>query len=167
MARLITPTAVMAGRLLNLSDLGAQVGVDAKTVDRWLTMLEHMFLIRRVQAWHYSKFKRLVKIPKIQFLDSGLLASLQRASATEIARSRQKLGSLLESFVHTEITKAIAIWDDATNRTISIRHVMEPKFGPLKQRNTITLRLQRVLSSTESNFRTTRLGPVEFLLTDW
>ena len=114
MARLITLAAVMTGRLLNLSDLGAHVGVDSKTVDRWLTLLEHMFLIRRVQAWHNSKLKRLVKMPKIQFLDSGLLASLQRTSTAEIARDRQKLGPLLKSFVHAEIAKAIAIWDDAT-----------------------------------------------------
>ena len=115
MARLMDHAAVSAGQLLNMSGLGARLGVDGKTVDRWLILLEHMFLLRRVGAWHSSRLKRLVRAPKLQFLDSGLLAALQRTDAADIARDRQKLGSLLESFVYGEIAKAIALSDDMTS----------------------------------------------------
>lgn len=115
MVRLIDLAAVSAGQLLNRSGLGARLGVDGKTVDRWLVLLEHMFLLRRVGAWHSSRLKRLVRTPKLQFLDSGLLAALQRTDAADIARDRQKLGSLLESFVYGEIAKAIALSDDMTS----------------------------------------------------
>ena len=117
MTRLIDHAAVSAGQLLNMSGLGARLGVDGKTVDRWLVLLEHMFLVRRVRAWHSSGLKRLVRAPKLQFLDSGLLAALLRTEAADIVQDRQKLGPLLESFVHGEIAKAIALSDEVTTVT--------------------------------------------------
>ena len=63
MARLVDHAALTAGNLLNLSSLASRLGVDSKTVDRWLVLLEHMFLVRRVRAWHHLEVKRLVKAP--------------------------------------------------------------------------------------------------------
>ena len=114
MSRLIDHAAVSSGQLLNLSGLASRLGVDSKTVDRWLVLLEHMFLVRRVRAWHRSGLKRLVKAPKLHFLDSGLLAALQRTGTTEIEKDRTALGPLLECFVHAEITKAIALAEEPT-----------------------------------------------------
>ena len=93
MGRLIDHAAASAGRLLNLSRLGTYLGVDGKTVDRWLVLLEHMFLIRRVRAWHRNELKRLVRTPKLHFLDSGLLAALLRAGVGDIARDRREAGA--------------------------------------------------------------------------
>ena len=112
--RLLDHAAASAGRLLNLSSLGSQLGVDGKTVDRWLTLFEHMFLVRRVGAWHRNDVKRLVKTPKLQFLDSGLLAVLRRVDAAAIGRDRQRLGPLLECFVHSEFMKAAALSGEPT-----------------------------------------------------
>ena len=52
MALLIEHLALAAGQLLNMAKLGSRLGVDGKTIDRWLTLLEHMFLVRRIRAWH-------------------------------------------------------------------------------------------------------------------
>ena len=93
MARLIDHAAVSTGQLLNMAGLGARLGVDGKTVDRWLVLLEHMFLIRRVRAWHSSRLKRLVRAPKLQFLDSGLLAALLRTEAADIAAGPPAAGT--------------------------------------------------------------------------
>lgn len=114
MIQLINYAAIFAGQLLNMTNLGTRVGVDGKTVDRWLALLEHMFLIRRVRSWHNSELRRVVKSPKIQFLDSGLLAALTRTGISDISRDRQKLGPLLESFVYSEISKAIALSNEVT-----------------------------------------------------
>ncbi len=114
MSRLIDHAAVSAGQLLNMSSLGSRLGVDSKTVDRWLTWLEHMFLVRRIRAWHRNELNRLVKTPKLQFVDSGLLAALRRVSATDIAKDPQKLGPLLKCFVHAELAKAAALSDEGT-----------------------------------------------------
>ena len=114
MSRLIDHAAASAGQLLNLSRLGSYLGVDGKTVDRWLALLEHMFLIRRVRAWHRNELKRLVKTPKLQFLDSGLLAALRRVGAADIEKDRRKLGPLLECLVHAELLKAASLSLEAT-----------------------------------------------------
>ncbi len=112
MARLVDRAAWFAGGLVNLSRISADLGVDANTVDRWLTLLEHLFLVRRIRAWHRNDLKRLVKTPKLQFLDSGLLSALRRVGAPSIARDRTKFGPVLESFVHAELVKAAGLSDD-------------------------------------------------------
>ena len=114
MSRLIDHAAAASGRLLNMSALGSRLGIDGKTVDRWLTLLEHMFLVRRIRAWHRNRLKRLIRTPKLHFLDSGLLAALRGTGATDIAADREKLGPLLECFVHAEIVKAAALSDETT-----------------------------------------------------
>ena len=114
MGRLIDHAAAASGQLLNLSALGSRLGIDAKTVDRWLALLEYMFLVRRIRAWHRNRLKRLVKTPKLHFLDSGLLAALRGTGTAEIAKDREKLGPLLECFVHAEIAKAAALSDETT-----------------------------------------------------
>ena len=114
MSRLIDHAAAASGQLLNMSALGSRLGIDGKTVDRWLTLLEHMFLVRRIRAWHRNRLKRLVKTPKLHFLDSGLLAALRGTGTVEIAKDRERLGPLLECFVHAEIAKAVALSDETT-----------------------------------------------------
>lgn len=118
MVHLIDHMAVVAGELVNMTKLGSRLGVDGKTVDRWMSLLEHMFLIRRIPAWHRSGLKRLVKAPKLMFLDSGLLAALRRTGVVDVARDRQRLGSLLECFVHAELVKAAAFCEEP----IAINH---------------------------------------------
>ena len=114
MSRLIEHAAAASGQLLNMSALGSRLGIDGKTVDRWLMLLEYMFLVRRIRAWHRNRLKRLVKTPKLHFLDSGLLAALRGTGAADIAGDREKLGPLLECFVHAEIAKAAALSDETT-----------------------------------------------------
>ena len=112
MTRLLDHAAASSGQLLNMSGMGSRLGVDGKTVDRWLTLFEHMFLVRRVYAWHRNDLKRLVKTPKLQFLDSGLLAALRRVDAATLDRDRQQLGLLLECFVYSELVKAATQCDE-------------------------------------------------------
>jgi predicted AAA+ superfamily ATPase len=108
MERLVSLAATAAVATVNLSALAAPLGVDGKTVERWLTLLEQMFLIRRVRPWHRNDLKRLVKTPKLHFLDSGLLAALQRVATEDIARDRSRFGALLETFVFSELSKLVA-----------------------------------------------------------
>ena len=114
LSRLVDHAAVSAGTLLNMNALGSRLGVDGKTVDRWLVLLEQMFLLRRIRAWHRSDLRRLVKTPKLHFVDTGLLAALRRIRATDVAADRRELGALLECFVHAELAKAMALSDEPT-----------------------------------------------------
>lgn len=114
MSRLVDLAAISAGQLLNMSLLGSHLGVNSKTVDRWLVLLEHMFVVRRIRAWHRAGLTRLVKTPKLQFLDSGLLAALRRTVHKDIANHRPNLGPSLGCFVHSEIAKAAPLSQEPT-----------------------------------------------------
>jgi len=108
LSRLIDYTAVSASQTVNMTALAMPLRVDAKTVERWLFLLEQMFVIRRVAAWHRNDLKRLVKTPKLHFLDSGLLCALRRISRTTIKEDRSRLGPLLEGFVFSELSKLVS-----------------------------------------------------------
>ena len=105
LSRLLEHAAAASGRLTNLSALATPLGVDSKTVDRWLTLLEQMFVVRRIRAWHPNRLKRLVRTPKLHFLDTGLLAALRGDGVKDLQADRNKLGSLLEGFVYAELAK--------------------------------------------------------------
>ena len=114
LSRLLEHAAVSSGELVNLSALAAPLGGDSKTINRWMVLLEQMFILRRVRAWHRNDLKRLIKTPKLHFLDTGLLAALRRVSVSDIRADRNKLGRLLEGFVFSELEKQIALSSDPT-----------------------------------------------------
>jgi uncharacterized protein len=107
--RLLRVLAHHAGQLCNFTQLGGQIGLDDKSTRKYLGVLEHLFLIRRLEPWHNNKLSRLIKTPKIHFLDSGLLASLVGATPEGLAGSRDQLGALLETFVFAEVLKAASV----------------------------------------------------------
>ena len=106
------------GQLINLADLGRNTGLDAKTVRRYLGLLEQLFLVRRIEAWHRNDLKRLVKSPKLAFIDTGLLATLRGMDAAGVRADLTAFGGVLKSYVFGEILKQIA-W---TGDDIRIAH---------------------------------------------
>jgi predicted AAA+ superfamily ATPase len=107
--RLLRALAHHAGQLCNFTQLGGQIGLDDKSTRKYLGVLEHLFLIRRLEPWHNNKLSRLIKTPKIHFLDSGLLASLVGATPEGLAGNRDLLGALLETFAFAEVLKAASV----------------------------------------------------------
>lgn len=98
--RLLRALAHQAAQLANFTRLGAAVGLDDKTTRKYIAVLERLYLVQRVAPWSRNRLKRLVKTPKLQFLDSGLLAALLGGTG-----ERQTFGPLLETFVFSEIAK--------------------------------------------------------------
>ena len=111
MPRLLRALAHHAGQLTNFSQLGGQIGLDDKTTRKYIGVLEQLFLVRRLEPWFRNRLKRLVKTPKLHFLDPGLLAALTGATQERISHNRSVFGSLLETFVFSEIEKQVA-WSD-------------------------------------------------------
>lgn len=111
MTRLLQILALHAGRLVNLSQIGGQIGLDDKTVAKYVSILEQLFILRRIVPWFQNRLKRLVKTPRLHFFDSGLLAAILGAAPERIATDRSILGSLLETFVFAELTKQIGWFD--------------------------------------------------------
>lgn len=93
---------------LNKTALSSAVGIPRTSLDRYLTMVEHAFLIRRLPAWHTNRVKQITKAPKILLSDSALLAHLLHADQGRLDREDPLLGSMLECFVGMELAKQIS-----------------------------------------------------------
>jgi len=100
--------AEYSGRLVNYSQFGSSVGVSHKTGQRYVALLEQVFLVAALPPWYTNALKRIVKTPKLHFLDSGLLATARGLTFNRIKAESGKFGSLLESFVFSETLKLIA-----------------------------------------------------------
>lgn len=120
MPKLLFALAQMSGQLCNYTQLGGQLGLDAKTVNKYLTILEQLFQVRRVPAWTGRALSRVVKTPKVQFLDSGLLCSLLALNDDSFVRDRSMLGHVLECFVYGEILKQCT-WSSDTYEVMMYR----------------------------------------------
>ncbi|MFH1764708.1 MAG: ATP-binding protein [Gemmatimonadota bacterium] len=97
-----------AGRnaqLLNLSSLANDCGISHTTARRWLSVLEMSFLVTLLRPHHRNFSKRLVKSPKIYFLDTGLLCYLLRIRSPEDLAFHALRGSVFESFLVSEFFK--------------------------------------------------------------
>jgi predicted AAA+ superfamily ATPase len=103
--RLLRALARYAGQLSNFTQLGGQIGLDDKTTRSYIAIFEHLFLVRRVEPWFRNQLSRLIKTPKLHFLDSGLLAAMLGATPKRIAADRTLFGPLLETFVFAEVMK--------------------------------------------------------------
>lgn len=99
LSRLLGFLSDRTAQLVNQSALSTALGHSRVTIDRYLTLLERLFLIRRLPAWHSNRSKRLVKTPKLHFVDSGLAATLGELDAGQWNAQRARFGHLLESFV--------------------------------------------------------------------
>lgn len=111
MPQLLRALAHHSGQLLNFTQLAGQVGLDAKTAQRYIGLFENLFLVRRIEPWFRNPLKRLIKTPKLVFLDSGLLGALTGMTATRIDNDRSLFGALLETFVANEILR-LGTWSD-------------------------------------------------------
>jgi predicted AAA+ superfamily ATPase len=103
--RFLRALAQVSGQMCNYTHLGGQVGLDSKTAARYTAIFEQLFLLKRVEAWSRNYLKRVIKTPKLQFIDTGLLAALMSVTTTEVLNDRSRFGCLLESFVYGEIMK--------------------------------------------------------------
>ena len=103
--RFLQALAQTAGQMCNYRQLGGQVGLDGKTASRYIGIFEQMYLLKRIDVWASNRLSRVVKSPKLQFVDSGLLSTLLGLSSDEIIQDRTRFGNTLETFVFGELLK--------------------------------------------------------------
>ncbi len=110
--RLLSMAATQTATLFNLSDLAAPFQVSRPTVRAYVTLLEQVFLLEELPAWHSNRQSRLVKRPKIHLGDTGLACALLGMDAAGLATHRSLLGQLLETFVYQELRRQASWHDD-------------------------------------------------------
>ncbi len=97
--RFVLMCAARTGQLLNLSALASDCGISHTTARNWLTVLEASYLVYLLQPHHRNFGKRLVKMPKLYFLDSGLLCHLLRIDSPLTLATHASRGAIFESWV--------------------------------------------------------------------
>lgn len=103
--RFVKMCAARSGQILNLAALGADCGLSASTAREWLSVLEASYLVTRIQPYYQNFGKRLVKTPKLYFLDVGLMAWLIGIRDTTTLDTHVSRGALFETFVVGELIK--------------------------------------------------------------
>ncbi|CAL4869632.1 putative protein (plasmid) [Asticcacaulis sp. MM231] len=105
-ARFLRAVAARTGQLINYADMARDVDVDQKTIKAWLSILETSGLVFMLQPYHNNITNRLVKTPKLYFLDTGLCAYLTQWSTPEALEAGAMSGAILETYMMAEILKS-------------------------------------------------------------
>ena len=98
--------AARTGRLVNHSDLARDAGVDTKTAQSWLSVLQASGVVRLRRPFWSNATKRLTKTPKLYFTDTGLACHLLGWSSPETLRRGAMAGHVFETFVVGEVIKS-------------------------------------------------------------
>jgi predicted AAA+ superfamily ATPase len=104
--RFLKACAARTAQLVNLSDLARDADVAVNTAKKWLSILHASFQVTLLPAYHSNLTKRLVKMPKLYFLDTGLCAYLAEWSSPETLEAGAMTGAMLETYVFAEVLKS-------------------------------------------------------------
>ena len=111
---LLNILAPRSATLLNKAELSRTAGIEQKTLTNYLSLLEMVFQIKRIHPYSANLGKRFVKSSKLFFTDSGVLCHLLGLNSKEILRNSSYYGAILETFVFTELLKAVQYSESPT-----------------------------------------------------
>lgn len=127
--RFVRLCAACTGQLLNLSALANDCGVSHTTAREWLSVLEASYLVFLLRPHHANFGKRLVKSPKLYFLDAGLTAALLGIKDAATLGIHAQRGALFETLVVSELVKQrcndgkpaeLYFWRDNTGNEVDL-----------------------------------------------
>ena len=98
--------ASRSGELLNYGAVANEVGISNETVKRWVSVLRTSRIIYLLEPYYNNHLKRVIKTPKIYFMDVGLLAYLTKWPTPETLANGAKAGNIFETFIISEIVKS-------------------------------------------------------------
>jgi predicted AAA+ superfamily ATPase len=143
--RFLRACAARTAQLLNLSDLARDADVSVNTAKAWLSILEGSFQVMRVPPYHTNVTRRLVKAPKLYFLDTGLCAYLTDWTSPETLESGAMSGAIFETHVVVEILKSwwnrgeeprLYFYRDRDGREIDLVLVQDRTLYPIEIKKT-------------------------------
>jgi predicted AAA+ superfamily ATPase len=112
----ISAVAARTANLVNYSDLARDIGIDVKTAQTWMGILERSGLVYMLKPYSPNVTKRIIKTPKVYFLDTGLCAYLCRWETPETLYAGAMDGAILETWCFGEIMKSY--WHNGLNPLI-------------------------------------------------
>jgi len=117
------------GQLLNMNNLAVETGVDNKTIAAWLSVLEASFVIFRLHPYHNNYNKRIVKMPKLYFYDTGVASALLGIENPDQLALHPFRGALFENMIVVEFLKNkynrgksnnLYFWRDSLGREVDL-----------------------------------------------
>ncbi len=105
--RFVTLCAARTAQIVNLSSFSNELGIDSKTVKRWISILESGYIVKLVSPYYKNFNKRVVKSPKMYFLDVGLASYLLGVKESDQLMNHPLNGELFETFIFSELQKQI------------------------------------------------------------
>ena len=105
--RFMMITALRTGQQVDYTDIGRAVGIDSRTAKGWISILEASGIIMLLQPYANNLAKRIIKTPKLYFLDTGLCAYLCGWSDSKILEASPMAGAFFETYVVSEIVKSL------------------------------------------------------------
>ena len=161
--KFLRAAAARTGQLLNLSHMARDVAISVTTAKRWLSILEASGLIYLLEPYHSNTIKRLVKAPKLYFLDTGLCAYLTEWSSPQTLEAGAMSGAILETFIFTEILKSywhngkyapLYYYRDKDKREVDLLILRDETIHPLEFKKTASPDKSMMrLSSLEESFQ--------------
>lgn len=137
--------AHLQGTTLNLSKVGGSLGIDGKTVRRYMEMLEGLYLARSLPPWTRNAGKRLVKSPKFYWRDSGILHALVGQASMEQILGHPICGASWEGYcieqIHQRLPTGTSTSHYRTHAGAEVDLVMEHPDGSL-----LAVEIKRTLS---------------------
>lgn len=111
--RLVSLAAGQSATLWNVSKLAAPFELSRQTIGEYLALLQGIFLIEELPAWHSNRLKRLVKTPKLHLGDTGLLCGFLGLDPETLRQDRRLYGRVVETFVYLELRRQAGWYEDA------------------------------------------------------
>lgn len=116
-AKLLQVLAAQIGSIVNYKNIAKKIeDLGDKTTAKYIHILEALYIVKLVPAYSNNRLKRAVKSPKVQFIDTGLASYLLNVDAHAVMTKKGDIyGSLVESFVYSELIKHLSWADENVN----------------------------------------------------
>ncbi|MCK6616468.1 MAG: ATP-binding protein [Cyclobacteriaceae bacterium] len=98
--------AARIGQQVNLSNLAMECGIDHKTAQSWLSVMQASYIVHLLQPYYKNYSKRIVKSPKLYFYDTGLASYLLGIESADALLYHAMRGALFENFIINELLKS-------------------------------------------------------------
>jgi len=143
--RFLRATAARSGQLLNTAELSRDADVAHNTAKSWLSILQSSGIVYLLEPYHTNVTKRLIKTPKLYFLDTGLCAWLTEWSSPETLEAGAASGAILETWIMSEILKTwwhngrqapFYFYRDKDQKEIDLLIVQDGRVYPLEFKKT-------------------------------
>ena len=146
--RFVALCAGNTGQLLNLTRIAADAGVSASTAKAWLAVLRASYVVTLLQPHHQNFRKRLVKAPKLFFLDTGVACRLLRIGSVDELTTHSMRGPLFETWVVSELLKGrfnrglrenLFFWRNQVGLEVDVLAERAGKLAPIEAKSGATV----------------------------